>query len=61
MKLLTVLLFLLAYLDAKVYYAKVEPYEIRDISSNVSGLVISADETLVGQTLSQKQYIKIDS
>ena len=61
MKLLSVLLFLLACLDAKVYYAKVEPYEIRDISSNVSGLVISADESLVGQKLSQKPYIEIDS
>ncbi len=61
MKLLTVLLFLLAYLDAKVYYAKVEPYEIRDISSNVSGLVISADESLLGKKLSQKPYIEIDS
>jgi len=60
MKLLSVLLFLLAYLDAKVYYAKVEPYEIRDISSNVTGLVISADESLVGQKLSQKPYIEID-
>lgn len=61
MKFFTILLFLLVYLDAKVYYAKVEPYEIRDISSNVSGLVISADESLIGRKLSQKPYIKIDS
>lgn len=61
MKFFITLLFLLAYLDAKVYYAKVEPYEIRDISSNVSGLVISADESLLGKKLSQKPYVEIDS
>ncbi len=61
MKFLIVLLFLFVYLDAKVYYAKVEPYEIRDISSSVSGLIISADESLVGKRLTQNPYIEIDS
>jgi hypothetical protein len=46
---------------AKVYYAKVEPFEIRDISSNVSGLVVYADENIVGTTLSNEPYIKIDA
>ncbi|MCK9472815.1 HlyD family secretion protein [Sulfurimonas sp.] len=52
------LLFSLCY--AKVYYAKVEPYEVRDISSNISGLVVSADETMIGKVLSSKAYIEID-
>jgi hypothetical protein len=46
---------------AKVYYAKVEPFELRSISSNVSGLVLSADENLIGTILTSKPYIKIDS
>jgi len=49
-----------SFLDAKVYYAKVEPYEIRNISSNVSGLVVEADEALVGSKLTEKPYIGID-
>ncbi|MDK9694546.1 MAG: HlyD family secretion protein, partial [Sulfurimonas sp.] len=49
-----------SFLDAKVYYAKVEPYEVRSISSNVSGLVVEADETLVGTKLTEKPYIGID-
>ena len=46
---------------AKVYYAKVEPFELRAISSNVSGLVLQANEDLIGTTLSSKPYIIIDS
>lgn len=60
MKLFFLLPLLFAFLDAKVYYAKVEPYEIRDISSNVSGLVVHADESLVGTKLTEKPYIGID-
>lgn len=61
MKLFAVLplIFTLSY--AKVYYAKVEPFEVRSISSNVSGLVVYADENLVGKTLSGEPYVKIDS
>lgn len=44
---------------AKVYYAKVEPYEVRAISSNVSGEVIYANENLVGSRLSKEPYIRI--
>lgn len=46
---------------AKVYYAKVEPFELRAISSNVSGLILQANEDLIGTTLSSKPYIVIDS
>jgi len=48
-------------LDAKVYYSKVEPYEIRDISSNVSGVVLYTDENDIGNKLSSKPYILIDA
>ena len=46
---------------AKVFYAKVEPYELRDISSNVSGEVIFIDEDMIGKKLTQKPYVRIDS
>ena len=47
-------------LMAKEYYAKVEPYEIRTISSNVSGLVMYANEENEGRRLGKKNYIEID-
>jgi multidrug resistance efflux pump len=47
-------------LFSKVYYSKVEPYEIRDISSNVSGVVLFVDENKIGKKLSNSPYIKID-
>ena len=47
-------------LQAKEYYAKVEPYEIRTISSNVSGLVVFSDEQKEGSRLGKKDYIVID-
>lgn len=53
------LMFTLSY--SKVYYSKVEPYELRDISSNVSGLVLFIDEDKIGKKLSSKAYIRIDS
>ena len=46
---------------SKVYYSKLEPYELRSISSNVSGLVLFADENMLGKKLSSKPYIKIDT
>lgn len=61
MKFFIIVSLLVSLSYAKVYYAKVEPYEIRDISSNVSGLVVSANESLVGTTLTSAPYIKIDS
>lgn len=60
MKFFLLPLLFFTFLDAKIYYAKVEPYEIRDISSRVSGLVVDADESLVGTKLGEKPYIGID-
>ena len=61
MKFIFISIFLSSLLFAKVYYAKVEPYELRNISSNVSGLVLFIDEDMLGKILSSKSYIKIDS
>ena len=61
MKIFVFLFFMFALLDAKVYYSKVEPYEIRDISSNVSGVVLYTDENDIGNKLSSKPYILIDA
>lgn len=47
-------------LMAKEYYAKVEPYEVQTIASNVSGLVVFADEAKEGQLLGRANYIVID-
>ena len=46
---------------ANHYFAKEEPYEIRSISANASGMVVFADEDKIGKKLSSKPYIKIDS
>jgi len=59
-KILTLILFISSLLFSKVYYSKVEPYEIRDISSNVPGLVLYIDEDSIGKKLSNKPYIRID-
>ena len=48
-------------LFSKVYYSKVEPYEVLDISSNVSGLIIFTDDNMLGKKLSREPYIKIDA
>jgi TfoX/Sxy family transcriptional regulator of competence genes len=62
MKIFPIFLFIWSIGFAKVYYSKVEPYEIRIISSNVSGLVTFCDENMLGKVLqSNKAYIKIDS
>jgi len=61
MKIITLLLIMHSLLFSKVYYSKVEPYELRSISSNVSGLVLFIDEDMLGKKLSSKPYIKIDS
>jgi len=61
LKIFVFLFFMFALLDAKVYYSKVEPYEIRDISSNVSGVVLYTDENDIGNKLSSKPYILIDA
>lgn len=61
MKILIILFLTFSMSFAKVYYSKVEPYEVRDISSNVSGLVIFTNENLIGEKLSKDAYIRIDS
>lgn len=61
MKILAFLFIFSTLLFSKVYYSKVEPYEIRNISSNVSGLVLYANQDDIGKKLSSKPYIKIDS
>jgi len=61
MKVVLSLLFIYSLVFSKVYYAKVEPYEIREISSNTSGLILSTDENMLGKKLSSKAYITIDS
>ena len=61
MKIVVLVLILNSFLFSKVYYSKVEPYEIRNISSNVSGLVLFTDENMIGKKLSSKSFIKIDA
>lgn len=61
MKFFALLVMFSSLLFSKVYYAKVEPFELRNISSNVSGLVTFTADSKVGQKLSSRPYIKIDS
>ena len=61
MKIIAFIFVLQSLLFSKVYYSKVEPYEIRNISSNVAGLVLFTDENMIGKKLSTKPYIKIDT
>ena len=60
LKILGLLLFLTTLAFSNVYYSKVQPYEIRDIASNVSGQVIYTNENMIGKKLSKKAFIKID-
>ena len=61
MKIIVVLLFMCTLAFSKVYYAKVEPYEIRTLASNVSGIVLFTDENMIGKRLFDKNFITIDS
>ena len=61
MKILTLLVSTATLLFSQTYYSKVEPYELRNISSNVSGLVLYTDENSLGKILTDKSYIKIDT
>ena len=61
MKIIISLLFLYTFVFSKVYYAKVEPYELREISSNVAGKVLFIDEESIGKKLTDKPYIMIDA
>lgn len=61
MKIITLFFLFSTILFSKVYYSKVEPYEIRNISSNVSGIILFVDEKSLGKKLSNKPYIEMDS
>lgn len=61
MKILTLILIMSTILFSKVYYSKVEPYELRDLSSSVSGVVEYINEDMIGKKLTSKVYISIDS
>ncbi len=61
MKILIIISLVFTLSFAKVFYSKVEPYEIRDISSNVSGEVIFIDEDMIGKKLSNNSYVRIDA
>ncbi len=61
MKIFTLMMVLSTILFSKVYYSKVEPYEFRDLSSNVSGVVEYINEDMIGQKLGQEAYLRIDS
>ena len=61
MKFILLILLTFSALFSKVYYSKVEPYEVRDISSNVTGVVEFINENMIGQKLSDKPYILIDA
>ncbi len=61
LKILSLLLFMFTLSFSKVYYSKIDPYEIRDISSNVSGLITFTNEDMIGKKLGSTPYIKIDT
>ncbi len=61
MKFFIFLFFISSTLFSKVYYSKVEPYEVRNISSNVSGVVVYTNENIIGKKLNDKSYLQIDS
>ena len=61
MKILLSLLMTISAIYANVYYSKVEPYEIRKVSSNVVGVVLFSNENMIGEKLTTNAYIKIDS
>ena len=61
MKILLLLFLCVHSIFANVYYAKVEPYELRKISSSVSGEVLLSDENMLGKKLTNRPYIIIDS
>ncbi|HIC12716.1 MAG TPA: HlyD family secretion protein, partial [Sulfurimonas sp.] len=61
MKLILLFIVTVMSLSANVYYSKIEPYEVRKIASNVSGVVLTANEDMLGQTLSSTPYLRIDA
>jgi len=59
-KIVSLLSLLITVSFAEVYYARVEPYEVRTIASFVSGQVVYADENMLGKRLSKRAFIQID-
>jgi hypothetical protein len=55
-----VILILFIQSSAKEYYAKAEPYEILNVSSNVSAEVLYTDTAHQGKILGKKPYIVMD-
>lgn len=60
MKIIILFLFSCSLLFSKIYYAKQEPYEVREIAANISGLVIFSDETKLGEQLQDAPYALLD-
>lgn len=60
LKIVSLLSLLITASFAKVYYAKVEPYELRTIASAVSGRVVYTDENMLGKKLSKRAFLQID-
>lgn len=60
MKLLLLLLLTPIFMFAKVYYAKVEPYETVTLKSAVSALVVDVDLEAEGSVVVQKRVIHLD-
>lgn len=61
LKIVAFVLFLSSYLLADVYYSRIEPYEMRYIASDVTGIVTYIDEDKIGKILDAAPYIKIDA
>ena len=61
MRILLYLLLSSVWLSAEVHYSKVEPYKLKNISSNVMGEVLFVNEDMLGKKLSDKPFILIDA
>lgn len=48
------------FVYATEFYSKSEPFSVYKLQSNVSGLVIKADENLEGKVLSTSEFIVVD-
>jgi len=59
-RVITIIMVCVGLLSAKEYYAKVEPYEILNVASNVSAEVLYTDIANEGKVLGQKAYIVMD-
>jgi hypothetical protein len=60
-KIILTVLLLTAFVHGKDFYAKVEPYEVYTISSNINGVVTYLDIAKEGSLLDENIYLAIDS